>query len=175
MTVKGAGVIVSVPAVKVDRVIAIGGERPLGDRIIAHLFAGRRAGLCPGQGPVSTVAAVSSIATPSTVVSTSPVARDGQGGIVVAVDLGLGIGGDGQRCRGDGQRAAGEGDRVVAAGGERPLGDRVIADLLAGQVRRVLRQGPGHDRRGRVVDRHSVDRGVDKSGCGVGQGGSAVP
>ena len=50
---------------------------------------------------------MSSIVTPSTVVSTRPVGvRSGE--IARAVDLGLGVGGDGQGRRGDGQGAAGE-------------------------------------------------------------------
>ena len=68
----------------------------------------------------SAVAAVSSMVTPSTVVSMKPVGVIGQGGVGGAVDLGLGIGGDGQGRRGDGQRAAGEGDRVVAVAASVP-------------------------------------------------------
>ena len=119
-----------------DRVVAVGRESPLGDRVgtAGHRLAGARA-----RCPVSTVAAVSSIVTPSTVVSTKPVAVSVKLGSARAVDLGLGIGGDGQWRRGDGQRAAGELDRVVAVGGERPLGDRVAAGLLAGRGARLAR------------------------------------
>ena len=85
-----------------DRIVAIGGERALGDGIAARRARRPRCRLARARAPVNTVAAVSSIATPSTVVSTSPV------GVTVkadrrAVDLGLGIGGDSERRRGDGE------------------------------------------------------------------------
>ena len=70
------------------------------------------------------------------------------------------------------ERAAGEADRVVAVGRERPLGDRVAAGLLAGQVPAwCTGQLAGQHRRGRVVDRHAVHGGVDEPGRRVGQGG----
>ena len=56
-----------------------------------------------------------------------------QAGIGGAVDLGLGIGGDCQSRRGDRECADREADRVIAVGGERSLGNRIAAGLLAGQ------------------------------------------
>src|SRR4029078_13003295 len=80
----------------------------------------------------------------------------GQGRVVVAVGLGLVVGGDGRRLLGDVQRAVGLGHRVVGVAAEGDV-DRVVADVG------VLGRGGGE----RVVDRVAA---ADFTGHGGGQG-----
>ena len=137
MTVSVAGVIVSVLPGEAQRVIAVGRERALGDRIGA---AGYRLAGCPGE--------LARQRRRGGVVDRHPVdcgvdkssCGVGQGGVGDSVDLGLRIGRHGQSRRGDGERAAGEAHRVIAVGGERALGDCVNPHLLArcrAELRRV--------------------------------------
>ena len=132
MRVKGAGGDGEGVAGEGDRVVAVGGQCPLADRIIAYLLAGQGASLQPARerrsGPRRRCRSNG---------SRWQYKRRRVGG---AVDLGLGVRRDGERRRGDRQGAGG------VCGGEGPVAGIRISD-------RVGRVGNGEAGGSKVMEK----------------------
>src|ERR1041385_6475304 len=99
-----------------DGVVGAGGQGVLLDRVGAHVFTGHTA-----QGAAEAVA-TDERATGKLI---------GQGGVAIAIHLGLCVGSDRQRPRRNREVWAYVGERIVGSGGQGTLLDRIGADGLA--------------------------------------------